>query len=106
LIAVNTESRPHIILGQKYAYATVSLILGIACFINLAGMEKAVLAIIFAGMALKAIPAPGLNERRSWAQTGLALGIALLVLVPTIILLNLDRLHALIDALARLSKGR
>lgn len=55
----NKECQAHIVLGQKYAYATISLILGLACFINLAGMEKAVLAVIFGWMALKATPAPG-----------------------------------------------
>ena len=43
----NQESQAHTVLGQKYAYATISLILGIACFINLAGLEKALLAVIF-----------------------------------------------------------
>ncbi len=43
----NQESQAHTVLGQKYAYATISLILGLACFINLAGLEKALLAVIF-----------------------------------------------------------
>ena len=106
MTTADAEIRPYTILGQKYAYATVALVLGIACFINLAGMEKAVLAIIFAWMALKSKPAPGLNQRRTWAQAGLALGIALLVLVPTIIFLNFGRLHTLVDALSKLSNGR
>ena len=41
------ENKKHVVLGQKYAYATVSLLLGIFCFINLAGMEKAILAMVF-----------------------------------------------------------
>ena len=77
------ESRAHIVLGQKYAYATISLILGLACFINLAGLEKALLAVIFAWLALKATPGPVLKARRVWAKTGLSLGVAMLVVVPT-----------------------
>jgi hypothetical protein len=92
----NLDSRTHVVLGQKYAYATISLILGIACFITLAGMEKAILAVVFGWMALKSSPAPVLKERRVWAKIGLILGAVMLVIVPTIILLNLGRLHALI----------
>jgi len=102
----NKESQAHIVLGQKYAYATISLILGCACFINLAGMEKAVLAVIFAWLALKSTPAPALTARRAWAKTGLVLGILVLVVIPTIIILNLDRLRVIVDALMKLSNGK
>lgn len=100
------EFQSHVVLGQKYAYATISLILGLACFVNLAGMEKAVLAIIFARLALKAAPAPRLGARRAWAKTGLALGTLVLVIVPTIIILNLDRLREIVQVLSRLGEGR
>ena len=102
----NKESQVHLVLGQKYAFATISLILGLACFINLAGMEKAVLAIVFGWLALKSTPAPALRARRVWAQTGLILGTLVLVVVPTIILLNLDRLRLIIEALAKLGNGK
>ncbi len=102
----NHESQAHIVLGQKYAYATISLILGLACFINLAGMEKAVLAVIFGWLALKSTPAPVLKARRVWAQTGVVLGVLVLITIPTIILLNLDRLRVLVEALMKLSEGK
>ena len=102
----NKESQAHIVLGQKYAYATISLILGIACFINLAGMEKAILAVIFAWLALKSTPPPGLRTRRVWAQTGLVLGILVLIVVPTIIILNLERLRLIVETLMKLSNGK
>ena len=102
----NHETQTQIVLGQKYAYATISLILGLACFINLAGLEKAVLAVIFGWMALKSTPAPVLKARRVWAQTGVVLGILVLITIPTIILLNLDRLRVLVEALIKLSEGR
>ena len=100
------EFQSHVVLGQKYAYATISLILGLACFVNLAGMEKAVLAIIFARLALTATPAPRLGARRAWAQTGLALGALVLVIVPAIIIFNLDRLRELLQVIIRFSEGR
>ena len=102
----NNESQAHIVLGQKYAYATISLILGIACFINLAGMEKAILAVIFGWLALKSTPQPRLQTRRVWAQTGLVLGTLVLIVVPTIILLNLERLRLIVETLMKLSNGK
>jgi hypothetical protein len=102
----NHESQAHVVLGQKYAYATASLVLGLACFINFVGMEKAMLAVIFGWLALRSTPAPILKARRMWAQTGVVLGGLMLVVVPTIILLNLDRLRVFVDALSKLSEGK
>jgi hypothetical protein len=102
----NDESKNYTILGQKYAYATISLMLGIFCFVNLAGMEKAVLAIVFGWLALRAKPAPTLKEHRLWAQAGLILGLLVLLIVPVIIVFNLDRLREIIEVLSRMSNGR
>ena len=100
------ESQAHLVMGQKYAYATVSLILALACFINLAGLEKAILAVIFGWLALKSSPAPALKTRRVWAQTGVGLGGLVLIVVPTIIILNFDRLRIILEALMKLSNGK
>ncbi len=94
------------ILGQKYAFATVSLVLGIFCFINLLGLEKPILAIIFGWLALRSKPEPKLSERRVWAKAGVTLGIITLIVVPTIIILNFDRLREIIEVLSKLSGGR
>jgi len=103
---MSESNQASIILGQKYAYATISLILGLACFINLAGLEKALLAVIFGWMALKSTPAPALKARRVWAKTGIGLGALMLIVVPTIIILNLDRLRVAVEALIKLSEGK
>jgi hypothetical protein len=100
------EPQTHVVLGQKYAYATVSMILGLASFVNLAGMEKAALAVVFAWMALRRTPLPALKQRRLWAQTGLALGGAVLVVVPTIIIIYFERLRDLLELIVRLGEGR
>ena len=50
-----------------------SLILGLLCFVNLAGLEKAVMAIVFGVLALRSRPAPALVQRRAWAKAGVAL---------------------------------
>jgi len=102
----NQECQPYLVLGQKYAFATISLILGIACYVNLAGMEKAALAVIFGWLALKSAPAPALKQRRVWAKTGIGLGIVILTVVPTIIILNFERLRLIIETLSKLSNGK
>ena len=99
-------TKESLILGQKYAFATASLVLGIFCFVNLLGLEKPILAIIFGWLALRAAPAPKLKEHRRWAQTGVALGVLTLIVVPLIIILNLDRLREIIELLSKMSGGR
>jgi hypothetical protein len=98
----NVEQRNEAISGQKYAFATAAFMLGIGCFINLLGIEKAALAIIFACMALRSTPQPALEQRRSWAKIGLVMGILQIVLVVTVLLIFHDRFAALLDALKRL----
>ena len=102
----NQESTSFVVLGQKYAYATASLIVGIVCFVNIAGLEKAGLAIVFAWLALKSEPGPRLTERRLWARIGGALGLFVLIFIPTLVLLNIDRLRLVIEALQKLSEAR
>ena len=95
-----------VILGQRYAFATVSLVLGVSCFINLLGLEKALLAIAFGWLALRRVPEPALKEHRVFAKVGIALGIIPLVLLPTIIILNFDRLREFIELLSKMNGGR
>ena len=101
-----TEIKNSTILGQKYAFATVSLILGVFCFINLLGLEKPILAIVFGWLALRAAPEPKLTEHRIWAQVGVTLGIITLIVVPTLIILNFDRIREIIEVLSKLNGGR
>ena len=90
------------VLGQKYAYATASLLVGIAAFVNLLGLERAFLAMAFAWLALKAQPEPRLVDRRRWGQVGLILGVVMCVLVPTALVLFFDRLRDVLAALEKL----
>ena len=76
------------VLGQKYAFATASLLLGIASFLSLLGLEKGILAVIFGLLALKAQPLPLLAARRAWAKTGLVLGAIYVALVLVIVLVG------------------
>ena len=100
------QTRESLILGQKYAFATVSLILGIFSFVNLLGLEKPILAIVFGWLALRTQPAPQLTQHRVWAKTGVVLGTIVLIVVPTLIILNFQRLQEFIEVLSKLDGGR
>lgn len=103
---LENQTRDSLILGQKYAFATVSLILGILSFVNLLGLEKPILAIIFGYLALRVKPAPQLTQHRVWAKAGVVLGSIVLIVVPTLIILNFNRLREFIEVLSKLSGGR
>ena len=91
-----------VILGQKYAYATAALLVGIASYIQLLGIERALLAIIFAWLALRGTPEPRLDNRRLWAKAGLVLGVIMLILVPAIVIFKFEAVKELILALENL----
>ena len=76
--------------------------MGIASYIQLLGIERALLAIIFAWLALRKTPEPRLDNRRLWAKVGLALGVVMLILVPTIVAFKFEALQELILALENL----
>ncbi|HSL55403.1 MAG TPA: DUF4190 domain-containing protein [Pyrinomonadaceae bacterium] len=103
---MSAQTKESLILGQKYAFATVSLILGIFSFVNLLGLEKPILAIIFGWLALRTKPEPPLTEHRVWAKAGVVLGTIILIVVPTLIILNFHRLQEIIEILSKLDGGR
>jgi hypothetical protein len=92
-------------MAQRYAYATVALVVGLLSFVNLFGFEKSILAIMLGLKALGRNPAPALETRRAWAKSGIALGTVQISLVVTVILLNLDRIPKIIAAFRALSDG-
>ena len=94
------------VLGQRHMLATVALVIALLSFLNLAGLEKAVVAIVLAVRALRPGPGPQLEQRRGWARLALGLAIAHVVLLTTVILLNLHRIPKLIEALKALSDLR
>ena len=103
---VENQTKESLILGQKYAFATASLILGIFSFVNLLGLEKPILAIIFGWLALRTNPAPQLVEHRVWAKAGVTLGTIVLIVVPTLIILNFNQLREFVEILSKLNGGR
>lgn len=103
---VDNQSKESLILGQKYAFATVSLILGICSYVNLLGLEKPILAIVFGWLALRAQPGPQLVQHRVWAKAGVVLATIVLIALPLIILLNLHHIRELLALLSKLDGGR
>lgn len=91
------------VLGQRYTLATLAVGLALLSFLNLAGLEKAVLAIALGLRALKTTPEPALERRRGWAQFGIGLAVVHMVVLVSIVLFNLDRLPKLFEALRAIS---
>ena len=90
------------VIGQKCAYATASLLLGFATFVNLLSLEKAALAIAFGVLALRRDPAPRLEARRGWALTGTILGSVALLAVPLFLALFHERVAELLAVLRKM----
>jgi len=71
---------------KKYPLAIASVVLGLVSFVHLFGIEKAVLAVVFGGLALKET-IPGFEKGRKYAYAGIILGslyIAVLAVVTII----------------------
>ncbi len=97
------SKQPGFVLGQRRAFATLALVIALLSFVNLAGLEKSILAIVLGIRALSPSPEPALDQRRNWAMSAAVLGAAHIILVVAVILMNLDRLSKVIDALRALS---
>jgi hypothetical protein len=93
------SQRSAFVLGQRYTLAGMALGLALLSFLNLAGTEKAVFAIFLGVRALRSNPLPALEARRGLARIAIGLGAAHVSVVATIVLLNLDRIGRLFEAL-------
>ena len=92
------------VMGQRYAFATLAMVVALLSFINLAGTEKAILAIVLGYKALTLTPT--LARRRGWAKAGVVLGAVHIVLVVTVVVLYLDRLSKVVEVLTAISDVR
>jgi hypothetical protein len=102
-----TESKTAgFIAGQRYAFATMAVVVGLLAFVNLAGIEKAILAIVLGLKALSSSPEPALTARRGWARAGSILGTVQLTLLAGVIVFNLHRIGRVIEVLRALSDLR
>lgn len=102
----SNTAKSSFISGQRFAFASMAVVVGLLAFVNLAGIEKAILAIVLGVKALSVSPAPALTERRSWARAGAILGGIQLTLLAGIIVFNLHRIGRVIEVLQALSDLR
>src|SRR4051794_32791237 len=85
--------------GRSEGMATAALALGAVAFLNLLGVEKGILAIVLAVLALRGAPA-GPSPRR--ARIAIALGVVQLATVVMALVLFHDKLRQLIELLRTL----
>jgi hypothetical protein len=102
------SSREAFVVGQKYAFATASLVVALLCFVNVAALEKAIVAVLFGVQALRIDPPPLLPHRRGWARAGVVLGGVFLVVVPAIVwyFLGVVGLREVFETLVRLGAAK
>ena len=87
--------------GPLSEFAIVSLTLGIISFIQLAGFEKAVAAIVFGILSLRRIAAPQSNARgEGFAACGIVLGI-IYAIIAGIALFTLMKNPALLEQILK-----
>lgn len=81
---------------KKFPLAVTSLILGLLSFVHLFGIEKAVLAVILGGVALKT---PELEKGRKYAYLGIILGSLYIVIILVISIVKGPKIVDLIGKL-------
>lgn len=73
-------------MGTKSKIAIASLAMGIACFLNLFGIEKALAAIVFGWLGLKEAEAEQKTGKRL-AYAGMILGSAYIVTIAVLLVI-------------------
>ncbi len=87
--------------GPLSEFAIASLTLGIISFIQLAGIEKAIAAVVFGILSLRRIAAPESNARgEGLAAAGIVLGIIYAV-IAGVAIFALARNPALLDQILK-----
>lgn len=86
---------------KKSKFAIVSLVLGVFSFIQLFGLEKGILAVIFGFLALNEISNRPEVEGKNYAWAGIALGTLYLVLAITLLSIKFPQLKEFIETLKR-----
>jgi len=83
---------------KKFPLAVSSLILGVVSFVHLFGLEKAVLAVIFGGFALRET---GMEQERGkkFAYAGIILGSLYIIIILVIMIIKGPDLVGLIRKL-------
>ncbi len=82
---------------KKSKFAIVSLVLGIFSFVQLFGLEKGILAVIFGFLALNEISNHSEVEGKNYAWAGIALGTLYLILAITLLSIKFPQLKEYIE---------
>lgn len=77
---------------KKSRWAIVSLILGLVSFIQLLGIERAILAVIFGILALKEIEKETNINGKNIAYIGIILGIIYILIISVISIMHYSRI--------------
>lgn len=85
--------------GRGEGFATAAIVLGVAAFLNLLGMEKGILAIVFGVLALRSVAVGGARHQ-GWIA--IALGAVQIATVVVVLILFHDKLGQLLDLLKTL----
>lgn len=85
--------------GRAEGLALAALVLGVAAFLNLLGVEKGVLAIVFGVLAVRGLGA-GAARRQGWIA--IALGVVQIATIAIVLVLFHDKLGQLIELLKTL----
>ncbi|MFC1674692.1 DUF4190 domain-containing protein [Candidatus Omnitrophota bacterium] len=78
--------------GKLSEFAIASLVIGIASLISLAGLEKAIIAIIFGALALKKMEKNEQLSGRNLATAGIVVALFSIVITATFIIKFLPKL--------------
>ena len=82
-------------------FAIASLVIGILSFISLAGMEKAIAAIIFGALAMKRMERSNQSAGKNLATAGVILGIFSIVLSVSLIVKFWPKIQKQIDQIQK-----
>lgn len=82
---------------KKSKFAIVSLVLGIFSFIQLFGLEKGILAVVFGFLALNEIQSDPEMKGKNYAWVGIVLGTLYLVLTITLLSIKFPQLKEFIE---------
>jgi xanthine/uracil/vitamin C permease (AzgA family) len=85
-------------MGNKSKVAVLALVGGIACFLNLLGIEKAAFAITAGWMALKEIDLEG-KTGKNFAYAGIILGFLYIVVITLLLIFKGPEFISIIQSL-------
>jgi hypothetical protein len=85
---------------NKSKLAVFALVTGIACFLNLLGLEKALVAIFLGTYALKEIAAENKTGKK-FAWAGIILGIAYIITITVIAIVKGPELISLLQSMKK-----